>query len=298
MLTRLGAAPILCAVVIATSAAQSPSDAARCRTVLTRATKDSVSVRIGLSITPFDTTAVISADYRALFVQALRQALTLPRPLPLELYGFYTPTNDQGRVNGSSTVVPTIAGSYRATLKRDGHFTNTRVVGGARTRAFDDALLAAVRAVGDSQSAPPLPEDFKSADSVDVRISVRLPDIPRSPGAIGLPPALPYDPLFIIRVPSFGFPSQTSRPLPNNPAPLFPFDARRAHLDGRVIAEFVVDASGTPDLSSVQIVQATAVPFVAAVLDVLPQHRFSPLAIDGCPVASIVMQPFEFHIVR
>ena len=299
MLGRLSAVPVLCVLAIVSSAAQSPSDSARCRGVLTRATTDSVSVRIGLSITSFDTTVVISSGYRALFVQALRQELKLPRPLALELYGFFTPRNAQGSVIGSTTVVPTVAGSYRVTLKRDGHFTNARVVGGARTRAFDDAFLAAVRAVGDSQAAPPFPEDINSADSVDVRIRVPIPDASIRPTqATGLPPAIPFDPLFIIRVPSLGFPSQVAKPLPGNPAPRFPSDARRGNVDGRVIAQFVVDASGAADLNSLQIVQATAVSFVAAVLEVLPQHRFTPLAMDGCPVASLVMQPFDFHITR
>jgi hypothetical protein len=287
--------PLLCAVTVLPSEAQSPPDSAQCRAVLTRPTTDSVSVRIGLSITSFDTGAVVSAEYRTLFVQTLRSQLKLPRPLPLEIYGFFTPTNAEGRINGSSTIVPTVLGSYRATLKRDGHITNARVVGGARTRVFDDALLAAIRIVGDSQTAPPLPEDIKSADSIEVRINVRIPEV-RSPQATGLPPVSPYEPLFIMRVPSLGFPSSVVKALPGNQSPLFPRDAQRGRVDGKVIAEFLVGASGTVDLNSVQFIQATAVSFAAAVLDVLPQHRYSPMAIGGCPVASLALQPFEFHL--
>ena len=68
--------------------------------------------------------------------------------------------------------------------------------------------------------------------------------------------------------------------------------------DGSVVAEYIVTADGGADIRSLQFLTATALPFVDAVLEVLPQYRYIPLAISGCPVASLVRMPFTFEIIR
>lgn len=293
---RLAALALLCLPTERTAVAQQP-DSARCREILTGPTRDSVIVRVGMAVTSFDTNSVISANYRGLFIQAVRQALMLPRPLPIEFYAAYTPRNDRGQVTGSTTFAPGVAGDYRATLKRDGHITNARVVGGARTKAFDDAVLAAIRAVGDSQAAPPFAEDMK-ADTVQLRLSVRYAhdSTPsRAPGQVADPP---FDALFAMRVPALGLPTSMVKADPKNPAPRYPGMARMANADGTIIAEFLVTRDGRADVQSLQLLTATALPFVDAVLEVLPQYRFSPLMLSGCPVASLVQMPFKFEIRR
>jgi len=284
------------AILLASQISAQQADSTRCRTLLTAPTHDSVVVRIGMTVTSFDTSSVISDNYRALFVQSVRQALKLPRPLPVEVYGIVTPRDDRGRINGDGTVAPMIVADYRATLKRDGRITNARVVGGARTKPVDDAVLAAIQAVGDSQAAPPFAEDTK-ADTVELRLSLRV--MGGIPARIaGQPPEPTYEPLFAMRVPSFGFPSSMVRSDPANPHPRYPGIARMARADGGITAEFIVSADGKADLRSLQFLNATATPFIDAVLEVLPQYRFSPLAIGGCPIATLARMPFNFEIRR
>ena len=294
--TRLAAAA-LCSLPINNPSLAQQLDSARCRALLNGPTHDSMTVRVGMAVTSFDTNSVVSPTYRGLFIQAMRQELKVPRPLPTDFYAFYTPRDARGGVIGSTTLVPGVAGDYRATLKRDGHISNARVVGGARTKAFDDAILAAIRAVGDSQAAPPFAEDTK-ADTVELRLSVRIDNFPavaRAPGQYVDPP---FEPLFAMRVGALGFPSAMVRADPKNPNPRYPGLARMARADGQIVAEYIVTADGRADLRSLQFLNATAIQFVDAVLEVLPNYRYTPLAIFGCPVATLVRVPFTFEILR
>jgi hypothetical protein len=63
-----------------------------------------------------------------------------------------------------------------------------------------------------------------------------------------------------------------------------------------MIAEFIVTSDGKADIRSLQVEKARAIEFVEAVLDVLPEYRFSPLKIGGCPVATLVRMPFVFQL--
>jgi TonB family protein len=276
----------LCVVTAHLSFAQQ-SDSARCHALIASATKDSVVVRIGMTVASLDTISVISANYRSLFVQAVRQELKLPRPLPIDVYGIVSNTDDKGKILGDGTVAPIVIAYYRATIRRDGHITNARVVGGARTKAFDDAVLAAIRAVGDSQTAPPFAEDIKG-DAMEVRISIR------NTGAI----AANWTPLFAMRVPSFGLPSAMVKPDSGNKPPRFPRAASAAHRDGQMTVEFIVSPQGKADLGSVQVDTKSPINFVDAMLEALPDYRFKPLAISGCPVASVAQMPFIFNLAK
>lgn len=282
-------------VIFAAGVAAQQPDSVRCRQLLSGQTSDSVVVRIGMNVSSVDSNSSVSTTYRSLFVQAVRHELKLPRPLPIEVYGIVIPKDDRGGIIGNGTVAAVVAGDYRAVIKRDGHITNARVVGGARTKAFDDAVLAAIRAVGDSQSAPPFGEEIK-ADSAELRLSIRdIGDVMPLGGSEHLFDPR-YAPLFSMRVPSFGFPSSTVKPDAGNRPPRYPDVAKQARADGEVIAEFIVTAEGKADVGSLQIVKVPAIQFVEAVLDVLPQYRFKPLSISGCPLASVVRMPFTFQI--
>ena len=134
--------------------------------------------------------------------------------------------------------------------------------------------------------------------SIELRLSVRLITASMTrPGEVKVPDA-PLEPLFAMRVPEYGFPSSVVRADPGNPRPRYPGLARMAKADGSVVAEYIVTADGGADIRSLQFLTATALPFVDAVLEVLPQYRYIPLAISGCPVASLVRMPFTFEIIR
>jgi TonB family protein len=79
---------------------------------------------------------------------------------------------------------------------------------------------------------------------------------------------------------------------------MYPTDLRNAGIEDKTLFEFVVDANGRVDLTTVQVMSSTATQFVKSVLDVLPDHRFDPLYVEGCPVPVLVQVPFEFSLIR
>ena len=79
-------------------------------------------------------------------------------------------------------------------------------------------------------------------------------------------------------------------------APAYPVDMLRAHMEGEVIARYVVDTLGHADTSSFEVVSSTHRAFVNAVKAALPDMRFSPAQWNGQKVRQLVEQRFAFKI--
>lgn len=77
--------------------------------------------------------------------------------------------------------------------------------------------------------------------------------------------------------------------------PEYPERARWRRLQGRVVVQVVVDASGTPRQCSVYASDPAGV-FDAAALDAARRTRFIPGRINGRPVATIVLLPYRFSL--
>lgn len=83
-------------------------------------------------------------------------------------------------------------------------------------------------------------------------------------------------------------------PFATNPVPRYPAELRAAHIEGKVLARFVVDTTGRVRMESV-IVDASPHPaFSDAVVDALRRARFQPAEYRGRKVAQLVTQPFLF----
>lgn len=74
-------------------------------------------------------------------------------------------------------------------------------------------------------------------------------------------------------------------------APGAPRPARR----GQVLAQFVVDSTGRPDVRSGKILITPGPTFTAAVCAELPELRFRPALLGGRPVSQFVQRFFEFR---
>lgn len=83
-------------------------------------------------------------------------------------------------------------------------------------------------------------------------------------------------------------------PLVSNPLPTYPAALALAHVEGRVIVEFMIDSTGVVDLGTLQVVQSTNALFVQAVRHVLPRLRFMPAQRGEQAVGVTVRQPFLF----
>jgi len=291
----LASAALLSACSTLAAQGSAARDSAQCRALVEVPPRDSLTDTIGVAIVAFDSAQVLSAEYRGMFAQVIRAALRVP-PLSLRVYMLAAPDGHPSSSSEPVIVVPTVWGVYRLTAWRDGHATRTRVVGGARNSRFDDAFLAALRVLSDSSALPPFPASLGSK-SLELRLEVE--SMPRTAEerlvAKSLSRVAPTEPLFLTRVPVIGRGTPPA-PLPGNRAPRYPEAGRRLSVDGKTTLKFIVDASGRADLSSIQVLEATAADFARAALEVMPSYRFTPLQVGQCGVASIVQLPFEFNI--
>lgn len=278
--------------------AQSAPDSVQCRIILSGASRDSQSTRLSIVVSPFDTANHLSAVYRGLVGAGIRQFLSVPKPLPLHVYDPRSALSGPGPIEMTFATL-TLRSVYRAILLRDGHLTRMRAVGGTRDEAFDAAVIRAMEELSASELLPP-PSGAGTAftgDSLDLRILVtpyamRLLSQPGNSS-----PDEGATPVLQLRLPIRRI-TQGVRPKAGNRAPLYPTDLRKAGIEGSTLFEFVVDASGRADLTTVQALSATAPQFIKAALDALPDLRFEPLYVEECPVPVLVRMPFDFSLIR
>ncbi|MBX7118212.1 MAG: energy transducer TonB [Gemmatimonadaceae bacterium] len=74
----------------------------------------------------------------------------------------------------------------------------------------------------------------------------------------------------------------------------YPSDLQRAGVTGTVQVQFVVDATGKVDQTSIKIVGTPPAQLAEAAKGVVPEIRFRPGEIGGKPVASVVMLPIVY----
>jgi hypothetical protein len=79
-------------------------------------------------------------------------------------------------------------------------------------------------------------------------------------------------------------------------APAYPLDLLEKHVEGFVLARYIVDTTGFADVGSLEVLKATHPGFVQAVRDALPYMRFSSAKIGAQKVRQLVEQPFTFRI--
>jgi hypothetical protein len=84
-------------------------------------------------------------------------------------------------------------------------------------------------------------------------------------------------------------------PRRDNPPAAFPEDERADSVtSGEVVLRFVVDRTGMPDMTTIELVRATSLSFARAAVIALPSQRFEPATIHGCAVAQAVDYSFGF----
>jgi protein TonB len=71
-----------------------------------------------------------------------------------------------------------------------------------------------------------------------------------------------------------------------------------AGVEGRVVAQFVVDIEGRVEAGTVRLVRTDNALFDEAVRTALPRMRFTPAEIAGRKVRQLVEMPFVFALSR
>jgi protein TonB len=86
--------------------------------------------------------------------------------------------------------------------------------------------------------------------------------------------------------------------VPGTSAPRYPESLRSSGVEGRVIAEFVVDEQGRAQEGSVRFVRSDNQLFEDAVRVALRRMRFVPAEVGGRKVKQLVQMPFVFTLSR
>ena len=83
---------------------------------------------------------------------------------------------------------------------------------------------------------------------------------------------------------------------PDNPQPDYPPALRASHVEGEVVAQFVVDVTGRVEPRSIVIVRGTHPLFAESVRRWLARTRYSPAEVRGTPVRQLVEQVIGFSL--
>ena len=85
---------------------------------------------------------------------------------------------------------------------------------------------------------------------------------------------------------------------PGNNPPRYPDALRSAGVEGKVVAQFVVDEAGRVEESTLQFIRGDNALFEDAVRTALRRMRFVPAEVGGRKVRQLVQMPFVFTLSR
>jgi len=87
-------------------------------------------------------------------------------------------------------------------------------------------------------------------------------------------------------------------PRPGNAAPRYPDALREAKIEGVVLAQFVVDTLGQPDMDTFKVLKSTHELFTNTVKASLPDMAFYPALVGGRKVKQLIQMPFQFNLTK
>jgi TonB family protein len=89
-----------------------------------------------------------------------------------------------------------------------------------------------------------------------------------------------------------------AKPLPDNPPARYPDVLRAAGVEGEVLAQFVLNPDGTPDMNTFKVLKSTHDLFTESVKASLPTMRFEPATVGGHAVRQLIQMPFQFSLSK
>jgi TonB family protein len=226
----------------------------------------------------------VPKSYAELLLEEIASRVALPTPLFLPVFG--GAPDAVGRRDRAKLTAPTAALQFRLTLRRDGSLVWLDQTQRSLSPALDGALENAIRQADSARTLPPVPKELRG-DTVVMFITLSAGDKAEA-GA---------RPIARAQVPVVRLTSPV-RPRSGNPPYRYPQALRMAGVTGEVLLQFVVDQSGRPVPGTYRIVSASHAEFAAALLEVLPTHRFTPARVGDCPVMQLVQAPFSFNLSR
>ena len=217
-----------------------------------------------------------------ILLDGFAQYLRLPATGAVPVYGDEASLSD-----GKLLTSLVITGEVSAQLERSGALGKPEITASTLSPEIDSSLVAAIDSLESAHVLPPLPKEERDGP-IRVRFEIEqyTPRDQRS------------KPIAIVTHSTWILDNFASS-LPGNPHPRFPVNAERKRIPGGVLVSFVVGPDGRAIFSTARVLKGGRYrDFQVAVLEVLPQMRFDPARIAGCPVAQLVQMPFAFTIPR
>jgi TonB family protein len=177
---------------------------------------------------------------------------------------------------------PTLSAEVTFLLHRDGTISNLRFLKRSGVYAFDLDAQESLEAAAEAHSFGPLPTGF-GYDVLPVILSFGAQAAATKAGST--PPEY-----FEFQV------EKTVLGVPGNPQPQYPSMLQSAGVEGRVLAQFVVDVDGTADMSTFKVLESSHELFTESVRQVLPRMRFFPAEAGGKKVRQVMQLPFVFGL--
>ncbi len=149
-----------------------------------------------------------------------------------------------------------------------------------------------------NQLAPPSLADVPSVSVTAFTQPLQPPPPPgltAAKGAISIPVIKPGTKLGAGMKDLFDVANLDQQPAPRvQPAPVYPFEMRRAGISGEVVVEYIVDSNG--NVAAVQVVRSTHREFEQPVIQALQKWKFRPGRKSGRNVNTRVQQLFPFSL--
>lgn len=271
-------------------AAQPAPSVAACDSVLRAARADSVATTARVYLTRRDG-ELLPPRVRLLLAEAILGRFEPPKQLQLHVFA---PGPAQLRVLQRETLVgdsltirePVVYGAYSFTIRRNGSVDSIVTRTPTLVPGFDERVTAAIRSAG-TDSALAVVGHALARDSLvlDLRITTGSEDT-----RLRVPPAT----LFVATFPRVRL--VDAKPPSPLPLPQYPEDERDEGRDGEVLLRIVVDGSGAPVISTLEVLHATSSAFALAAAKTLARYHFVPAHVGACTVPQVVLLPFWFSL--
>lgn len=221
--------------------------------------------------------------FAALAMGAIAEHLTVPQPLQLAAYGGQgTVTWEDLLEKKPKTAHLSISMELMISWKKDGSLKRVGLAQSSLDPEFDAAIIRAILAA-DSSRAFPMQNEGIAGKELNTYVDVDL---------VTTVPAGAHE-LFRLRLPVLVLDNPV-RPILHKYSPKYPDDLRKRGIEGQVSLKYVVDERGRTIPESYRVVKFSHREFARAVLDELPNTRFDPAKVGGCPVKQMVQQSFNF----
>jgi hypothetical protein len=256
-------------------------DARVCLVRLGTPTADSVQSTFAATVQSFNPRRPLPTLYAGLLGEGLREQLKLPPGLVFPVFEADSIATKASPSAKTWMGVPSMSVVYGVTID-SGKMSRVRRIAGASSGAFDLAVAHALTVLDSSGVIPPLPQEL-GPEPLEISVAIaRVPLRALHPAITN--PGVPVVPLFLVLSPAY----EVTRRV--GPGPEFARSTPQPPTkreDEAVIVRVVVGADGLVGQESMQVVAYSSTGYIRNVFETIPDWRFKPLVLSGCPVPAI-----------